>query len=111
MSAGRASGRKRRMAICWKTAIASPGQLHVGQPYGLGRVGVADPDVAEHERGLLGLRRVGDDVDRAARDIDEVAALQDDLLAVAAVALGRPYADLAVEDVPAHVVLGVIVRR
>ena len=43
--------------------------------------------------------------------IDEVAGLQDDLLAVAGVALRRDAADLARHDVPADVVVGVIMRR
>src|SRR4051794_6178074 len=50
-------------------------------------------------------------MDRARRNIDEIAALQNDFFTIAAVAFGVPALDLAVEDVPADIVLGVIMCR
>src|SRR3954447_24073697 len=81
------------------------GVVLLGQPNVSGRLHVGHADIAEHQRGLLGLRGVGDDVDGAARNIDEIAGLQDDLLALAAIAARLDAPDPAGHDVPADALL------
>src|SRR6185503_14502271 len=61
------------------------GVVLLGQPNISGRLHVRHADIAEDQRGLLGLRGVGDDVTGADRSIDELASLQDALLALPAI--------------------------
>ena len=58
----------------------------MGQPNRLGGIGVRHSDITENQRCLFGLRRIGDDVNGTRWHVDEVAAFQDHLGAVAAVA-------------------------
>src|SRR6478672_7745384 len=83
----------------------------LGQPDIARRLHVGYADIAEDERCLLGLRGVGTDVNGAARNVNEIAGFQDDLLALAAIAARLDTPDAAGHDVPAHVVVGMIMGR
>jgi hypothetical protein len=50
-------------------------------------------------------------MERPTRDVDEIAGLQNDLTAIAAIAARLDTTDPTGHDVPADVIIGVVVRR
>src|SRR5882757_2511303 len=118
--AARSSGSRNKVSVCLYDSVlpvralrswSHEGVVLLGQPDVAGGFHVGHADIAEYQRCFFGLRGVGDDVNGAARDVDEIAGLQDDLLAVAAIALRLDAPDPARHDVPADVVVRVVMRR